>query len=245
MESIDVLTGQHVTIKYQPASVVQRMLALLYDFIFIALYFAALSFIYFRILEVDIFEENTMDIVIYTIFCLPAICYHLFFETIFHGQTPGEMLLKIRVSNLDGSTPNFVAYFLRWLLLFIDIIPYGGLGAMLILFSKNHQRLGDLAAGTTVIKAIPASQFSIDEMFDHIDEKYQPAFREAEMLTSGQIRLISDLLEDPSDQGKVEDSIEQLTIKIKEKLHVQSDLDDRTFLKTIVNDYFYYTSQGI
>lgn len=246
MDSIDILTGQHVTIKYQPANIVQRMLALLLDFLFMTTYLTALFFIYDTLLDIDLFEGDTISIVIFGIFSLPVLCYFVFFESILNGQTPGKIILKIRVTNTDGSTPSFISYFLRWLLFPIDMIPYGGLGALLIVFSKNHQRLGDLAAGTTVVKLNSASQkYDLDDLLADFDTDYQPVFPEAEMLTEGQIRLIANLLEDPSSESKVEDSIEQLADKIKEKLNVKSDMGNRTFLQTIVRDYTYYASHGI
>lgn len=246
MDSIDILTGQHVTIKYQPANIVQRMLALLLDYIFMIVYEVALFFIYDRLLDIDLFEGETVSLIFFGIFSLPVICYHVFFESILNGQTLGKIILKIRVTAIDGSTPNFISYFLRWLLLPIDMIPYGGLGALLIIFTKNHQRLGDLAAGTTVIRLVSAKQkYDLDDLLYDFDNDYQPVFREAEILTEGQIRLIADLLEDPSNESKVEDSLEQLADKIKGKLNIISDLDNRTFLKTIVKDYTYYTSQSI
>ena len=242
---MDILTGQHVAIKYEPANVVQRMLSLLLDYLFMIAYVIALFFVADAI-GFDFWEDETMGILIFAFFSLPILLYHVFFETILNGQTPGKIILKIRVTHVDGSVPNFVSYFLRWILLPIDMIPYGGLGALMIVFTKNHQRLGDLAAGTTVVKLIPAKQkYDLDDMSYGVETDYQSVFREVESLTEGQIRLITDLLENPLDESKVEDSIEQLAEKIKEKLNIESKLDDRTFLETIVRDYTYYTSSGI
>jgi len=242
---MDILTGQHVAIKYEPANVVQRMLSMLLDYVFMVAYALALFFI-LDLIGFNFYEGETIGILIYAFFSLPVLLYHVFFETILNGQTLGKIILRIRVTHVDGSVPNFVSYFLRWILLPIDMIPYGGLGALMIVFTKNHQRLGDLAAGTTVVKLSPAKQkYDLDDMFYDVETGYQPVFREVDMLTEGQIRLITDLLENPIDESKVEDSIEQLAEKIKEKLNIESKLDDRTFLETIVKDYTYYVSSGI
>ena len=245
MDSIDILTGQHVAIKYEPANIVQRMLSILLDYVFMVAYELTLFFIS-DLIGFDFLNGETMGILTFAFFSLPILLYHVFFETILNGQTPGKIIMKIRVTHVDGSTPNFVSYFLRWILLPIDMIPYGGVGALLIVFTKNHQRLGDLAAGTTVIKLNSAKQkYDLDDMSYDVETDYQPVFREAEILTEGQIRLITDLLENPLDESKVEDSLEQLADKIKEKLNIESKLNDRVFLETIVKDYTYYASCGI
>jgi len=63
-----------------------------------------------------------------------------------------KRLMNIRVVKSDGSTPSISAYLLRWLLFIIDGPGTGGLGLLVVLLTKNSQRLGDLAAGTMVIK---------------------------------------------------------------------------------------------
>ena len=233
MESIDILTGQHVTIKYEPASVAKRMLALLLDNIFMTAYISAIVYVYFEAMG------KSDPSLVFSLFFLPIFFYHLAFETLMNGQTPGKIITKIRVTNIDGSTPNFVSYFLRWVLLPIDFwICYGGIGAMFIIFTKNHQRLGDLAAGTSVVKLIPYSaKYNLDSVFNEFSTEYQPVFSQAEELTEGQIRLIVELLENTSKETR---SIDNLALKIKEKLHIETKMDNRLFLETIIKDYNFF-----
>jgi uncharacterized RDD family membrane protein YckC len=236
MESIDVLTGQHVTIEYEPASVLQRMGALLLDYFFMFLYIIALSFI-FSFARVG---EDAITITIYVILVLPIICYHVVFESFMNGKTPGKVIAKIRVTNVDGSTPGFLSYFLRWILLPVDMFPYGGIGALCIVFTEKHQRLGDLAAGTTVVKTVAKSSLNdFDNEFYEFNDNYQPTFKEVDVLTDGQIRLISDLLQNLNTRD-ADNALSELAEKIKQKLKINSDLPDRDFLDTIVRDYNYY-----
>jgi uncharacterized RDD family membrane protein YckC len=242
MDTIDVLTGQHVTIKYTPANIAQRMFALLLDFLFIFAYELALFFIFFILLVAD----STAAYIAFGILSLPAVCYPVLFESLFHGQTPGKIILKIRVTNVDGSAPAFVSYFLRWLLFYIDMIPYGGLGALLIVFTKNHQRLGDLAAGTTVVNLnLSISKQELNDLFYEAEPDYKAVFPQAALLTGGQIRFITELLETFSDESMENDSMEELADKIKQKLNIETTLTDRAFLETIVKDYRYYDMLGI
>ena len=243
MGTIDILTGQHITIKYEPAGIAKRMLANILDYLFILIYVLALSFIFFGIIEIDtIFTSNPLTILFF-ILCLPIIFYNVTFEVLMNGQTPGKYLTKIRVTNVDGSTPNFVSYFLRWVLLPVDLLPYGGIGALFILFTKNHQRLGDLAAGTTVVRlASSSSNYNLENVFDEYSTDYRPVFSGLEILTDGQIRLISELLEKPIYDINATQTIDQLAVRLKEKLKIEITLDNRAFLETLVKDYNYYSA---
>ena len=238
MDSIDILTGQHITIKYESASIVRRMVALLLDFLFMFAYVFALIFIMGGV-GINKFQWDITTI-IFGILCLPVLFYHVVFESIMNGQTPGKVIMKIRVTHLDGSTPNFLSYFLRWVLLLIDLQPgiYGGVGALLIIFTKNHQRLGDLAAGTTVVKLTPSSaKYNLDQVVTEFSADYKVTFPQAESLSEGQIRLISELLENPSDEVNIILSVHKLAFKIKKKLNIETKMDSRVFLETIVRDY--------
>jgi hypothetical protein len=191
--------------------------------------------------------RNTTLTIVFSLLYLPILFYHLAFETLMNGQTPGKLILKIRVTHIDGSTPNFLSYFLRWVLLPIDLLPYGGVGALFIIFTKNHQRLGDLAAGTSVVKLVPSSaKYNLDNVFNEFATDYKPTFPQADALTEGQIRLISELLENPSNEWTVTHSIDELAFKTKQKLHIQTkEMDSRIFLETVVKDYNYYAAMEI
>jgi len=79
--------------------------------------------------------------------------YFIFFETIWNGQTPGKRFIKIRVVQENGSSVTFLMVLIRNLLRIIDSLPFGyAVGIIAWLFSKRNQRLGDMAAGTIVIR---------------------------------------------------------------------------------------------
>ncbi len=79
--------------------------------------------------------------------------YYTLFEYLWNGQTPGKRLLKIRVLRLDGNPIGFVEAFLRNLVRPVDFLPSGyGLGLVVMFFNEKTQRLGDLAAGTVVVR---------------------------------------------------------------------------------------------
>jgi len=83
---------------------------------------------------------------------LVAAFYHISFEIFNHGQSPGKMLVKLRVVTLKGGTPTPYDYMMRWVFRMVDILITGG--SMAILFissSERNQRIGDIVAQTTVI----------------------------------------------------------------------------------------------
>jgi len=95
--------------------------------------------------------------------------YSIFFETIWNGQTPGKRFIKIRVVQENGSPVTFLMVLIRNVLRVIDMLPFAyGIGMLAVMFSKKNQRLGDMAAGTVVVRekgdAAPAVvDFSISE----------------------------------------------------------------------------------
>jgi uncharacterized RDD family membrane protein YckC len=69
------------------------------------------------------------------------------------GQTPAMRWLGLRIVARDGTTPPLPTLFLRMILLVVDGFLWGLVGLVVMLSSERHQRLGDLVASTTVIRA--------------------------------------------------------------------------------------------
>jgi uncharacterized RDD family membrane protein YckC len=245
MESIDILTGQYVTIKYEPAGILRRGVALIIDFIVISLYAYIMLYSLIRTDIITLFPEKIRYFSLFIIW-MPVIGYHFLFESLMNGQTTGKIIAGTRVTNLDGSTPGLTSYFLRWILLPVDLFPSGmGVGGLFIAFSKNHQRLGDMAGGTIVVRNAKPPELDLDKDFMEFSDDYKPSFTQAELLSDGQVRFISHILNDPRNKRAITSSIRSLSLKVKEILKVDSALDDRTFLATIVRDYNYYAWHGM
>lgn len=83
--------------------------------------------------------------------------YFVFFEWLWHGQTPGKRLLKLRVIREDGRPINFWEAAARNLLRIFDmmptvIVPFYSIGLISVFISSRDQRVGDLFAGTVVVR---------------------------------------------------------------------------------------------
>lgn len=75
--------------------------------------------------------------------------YYVFFETVWNGQTPGKRLLRLRVIRYGGSPIDLTSAAVRGLIRVVDLAV---IGFVVMFFSSRNQRLGDLAAGTLVVK---------------------------------------------------------------------------------------------
>ncbi|GAI40108.1 unnamed protein product, partial [marine sediment metagenome] len=79
--------------------------------------------------------------------------YDIYFEAKNNGQTPGKKMAGIRVIKDGGYPLDLPAVFIRNLVGIVDTLPsYYILGAIVMILNKKQQRLGDMAAGTIVIR---------------------------------------------------------------------------------------------
>jgi uncharacterized RDD family membrane protein YckC len=82
--------------------------------------------------------------------------YFVLFETIWNGQTPGKRAFGLRVVREGGYPINFFASATRNLIRIADFLPVAyAAGALSVFFHRQYKRLGDLAAGTLVVKERP------------------------------------------------------------------------------------------
>jgi len=78
--------------------------------------------------------------------------YHLVLETLMRGRTPGKRMAGVSIIGRDGSAPGVGALLTRNVFRLIDSFPVGyGVGLFTCLVTRDHVRIGDLAAGTLMI----------------------------------------------------------------------------------------------
>jgi uncharacterized RDD family membrane protein YckC len=79
--------------------------------------------------------------------------YDIFFEVLNSGRTPGKRLNGLRVVRVGGHPVGFLTSAIRNLLRPIDFLPGSYLlGAIVILATPKNQRIGDILAGTLVVR---------------------------------------------------------------------------------------------
>lgn len=243
MAESTIITGQFVRINQVPASIGERILARFVDAIILFSYIFSTIYVFS---EAGLFDySGGLSLILFLIVVyLPAFCYSLLWEVFNNGQSPGKRIVNIRVVKADGTVPTLSSYFLRWLLYSVDVTLTGGLGVIVILVTKNNQRLGDLAADTIVVKEknYKKIQVSLDE-FDHLSENYHPVFPQAQDLSLEQVNVINKALD--MRHGKERNKhIQQLTEKIRRILSIQPTLtSDEQLLNTLLRDYQYYAME--
>jgi len=79
--------------------------------------------------------------------------YFTLFEAFGNGRTPGKHVARIRVIHQSGRGVSFVESLARNLVRIVDYAPgFYAVGVVAIFMSKRHQRLGDMVAGTLVVR---------------------------------------------------------------------------------------------
>lgn len=88
------------------------------------------------------------------VYFIISIGYGIFFEWRWRGQTVGKRLLRLRVVDVEGMRLQFNQIVVRNLLRFVDALPaFYFVGGLTCWLNPKCQRLGDIAANTTVIRA--------------------------------------------------------------------------------------------
>lgn len=83
--------------------------------------------------------------------------YDILFESLASGRTPGKRWTGLRVVRMGGRPVGFVASSIRNLVRIVDLLPsFYLVGMIAIVATKMNQRLGDLAAGTVVVREKPS-----------------------------------------------------------------------------------------
>jgi uncharacterized RDD family membrane protein YckC len=94
-----------------------------------------------------------MAVVLALVMALVSGGYFIFFELLMRGQTPGKKAMRIRVIRDDGIPATVYDILVRNLLRMVDFLPFAyALGALVMFPNPLCKRLGDLAAGTIVVK---------------------------------------------------------------------------------------------
>ena len=79
--------------------------------------------------------------------------YYIAFELLWSGQSPGKRVIGLRVVHEGGRPITFVGSAVRNLIRIVDFLPFFyGIGVIVMFVDRRARRLGDLAAGTLVVK---------------------------------------------------------------------------------------------
>lgn len=233
--SIEIRTAQQVTLSYDLATVGARILSTLIDGALILLILWVTRFI----LGGGLLSAWASFIIL--------TFYHLAFETVLGGRSPGKMITGIRVMRTDGAPIGFADCFLRWIVRPLDITFSGGaLGLFLVLGSEKRQRLGDMMAGTAVVSVKHSLHYAYHDLMrlHHKNPEQNITWPQLRHIEEKHILFIKNIINSRDDYS--ENAHQQALRKCAERMVALLELekhpaDERGFLQQIVNEYIVLT----
>jgi uncharacterized RDD family membrane protein YckC len=158
-DQLSIDTPELVAIRMPIAGIGSRFIALLVDYLIWipAILIVGKTFSYIRP-SLGAFnklsEQWAFAVYLFLIFLFNW-GYFTLFEAFWNGRTPGKRVARIRVIQRSGRAiglfESMARNFIRYIDMFPWIIPYA-VGTVAIFATRDHQRLGDLAAGTLVVR---------------------------------------------------------------------------------------------
>lgn len=168
--SLEVRTPEGVTFSLPVASPFSRCLALAIDFAVVVALTMLISQV-IRIFQSSVeaipligpvlsdFGAGATILLQFLVFTF----YGMITEWLWAGQTVGKRLFRLRVIDERGLAPGARQIVIRNLFRLLDILPstFYLIGSLSCLFTKRCQRVGDIAAGTLVIREVtqPTPEF--------------------------------------------------------------------------------------
>jgi uncharacterized RDD family membrane protein YckC len=149
--------------------------------------------------------------------------YYIFFELRWNGQSPGKRRMHLRVVRTDGMPITLTESLIRNLVRLIDFLPASyGLGCIVMFVNSQTRRLGDLAAGTLVVRdqaPVTLEQIKTGPPLKWVTESPATIDLPIEQLTVQDIQMIEDFL----DRDGITDEIGRRILKV---LALRLDLPD-------------------
>ena len=234
----DIITGNFVCIEQTPASVGERIAGRIIDIIAVTAYAYTVTVF---LQNTNWRPESTAAILLYLFaIYLPALAYTFLAETLFNGQTLGKYIMRTRTVMADGSSPTMGALLLRYVCELVDIW-FGCIGLVFIAATRRHQRLGDMAAGTMVIRKEDMSRMHLTlSEFGYARRGFKPTYECAAKLSPRQADILRRTLYEKTNPADA--YIGRLAAKVCRTLDIPEDAaagNGREFLHTIYYDYMY------
>jgi len=237
MSEFKIQTAQNVTLEQNLAGIGQRIGAFLLDFLFLIVFYWVL----FWLLDKSGIIDNFKTWAFVSVLMLPYFLYYPILQYWNNGQTIGKMIINLRVVKIDNSHPSLGDFLIRWIIrLFeINVVP---IAIIFVLINERKQRLGDIAAGTTVIVEKQKVRLT-HSIFEDIDKNYQATFPQVLSLSDDDAQLVKTVFREAK-QRRNKKVLKELSLKIEHLLEVQkpTEMSDIKFISTVLKDFNYYAN---
>jgi uncharacterized RDD family membrane protein YckC len=236
MDHIGIETAQNVMLSHETASVGDRVIAYILDTLVQVAWLIVWMMIIFA---AGLGGAGVFVFVLLVIALFPYVFYHLVCELAMDGQSIGKRVRKIKVARMDGGQPTVGQYLLRWILRIIDNLY--GLGLLVLLVNGKGQRIGDLAAGTTVISLKPRVRHD-QTLLATLPPDHIVRYPQAVHLSDAQAAMIKEVLD-----NRVLDTHAQLVMDMSRKVQSVLGIDPgellpQRFLETVLRDHIKLSS---
>lgn len=239
MSTIRITTTQNIELEYELASIGDRIVGWILDAVIVGAYMVILTMVMSAVPS----SSGSTGAVLYFLFLLPIFFYDLVSEIFMGGQSVGKRVMKIKVVSLDGAQPTIGQYMLRWLFRLVDFPISGYLcGLICVAVSERRQRLGDMVAGTTLIKTTPRTSLQQTIYVPTPEINYTISFPEVANLADKDMQLIKEVIMSVNRTGNTMLAW-QAAEKLKQTLQVQTTLEPLYFLQVLLADYNHITSR--
>lgn len=229
--SLSIDTPENLPLEAELAGFGTRCIASLIDHLILTVLMFIIAVIYLRTL--DEFSQAALFALI-GILSLLTIVYHTAFEFVWNGQTPGKRAVGIRVVGANGLPMTTTGALLRNLLRLFDFFPgFYGLGLLMLFASKREQRLGDLAAGTVVIRdrgriKLESVREDFTVYYYHINRLTPlPPYIRVDLLPAQERRTVVDYLQRRAKFSQRETLVAILATRIAQQMGVENEVVQR------------------
>ena len=145
-----VATPERVSFDYQVAGLGTRAIAQVLDLLIVS---AILIAVYFVAVAVSLAQVVTGQLIGILGSFVVIFGYFWMSEALWSGQTVGKRAFRLRAVGDRGEPLTFAQAGIRNVVRIVDFLPYGyGVGLIALFVNGKGKRLGDLAAGTIVVK---------------------------------------------------------------------------------------------
>ncbi|MEO7310840.1 MAG: RDD family protein [Chitinophagaceae bacterium] len=266
MSTVAISTPFNISLDFEIAEFHKRLGAYFIDLVIQVVYMIAIQYLFIELFQYD--KTGYGGVYVFFV-AIPVLLYHLVMEVFNNGQSIGKMAMGIRVMSLEGGEPNIGQYLMRWIFRAFEWVPvlwffrYGSdrydvymvplvqafytgiMGLVVVLtiaINKRSQRLGDMAAGTTVVNTRVKLGLT-DTIFKEVAVKdYKVSFPDVMRLSDRDINAIKAVLNQSRKSGRY-DTAHRVSYKVKEVLKIDSNLEVTDFLEKLLEDYNYLATK--
>jgi uncharacterized RDD family membrane protein YckC len=238
-------TPEQIDVAYDIAGIGSRFLAAIVDTLIILLIEGVLLFVLSLIASRLAVADSIMTAIGVVLSFVVLWGYYLVAEMLSNGQSPGKRLVGVRVVREGGRPVTFTASAIRNIIRLVDFLPlFYSIGVVVMFVDRRARRLGDLAAGTLVVRErSPVTLESLSQTgYAELPADLVPALAHIERLSDDDYLLLQEFLRRRNELSS--ESRQRIAAQLAEGLRARLDATQaepaETFLVAVASSYAAY-----